>query len=79
MTLEATMFYTALAVVAAAIGTAVAGRVWLAHAHRRPPAAPEAVDCSTRLEESEAMQVLDRVRELLPDLDLHMMKRQVHP
>jgi hypothetical protein len=82
------MIVTALGIAAAFFGTVVTGRSWLAHkdkkaareARRRSRAEPEPVAiCVSRREEAEAQAVLDRVRALVPDLDLDLMQRQVHP
>ncbi len=48
-----------------------------------PPAETAVVEaeeaCFTRQEEIRAWSVVGQARELFPDLDLELMKRQVHP
>ena len=68
----------ALVIASSAFGTAILGRLLLAHpAHRNSRMTPPV--CPTPPDDSEALRLLERVSALFPDIDIPMLKKQVHP
>lgn len=76
------MVMMAITFAAVFLGTMSVGRVWLAHREIKARAQPPKdipCDMAARQEEADAWAVLAKARELFPELDLEMMRKQVHP
>lgn len=75
---EWTVFSTALTTGFFFLGTTLAGRAWLAYRHRHLNHQGGAPSCAGRREEAEAERVLQKVRVVVPDLDLDLLEIRRH-